>query len=116
AEVEDVHGVEVDVVTVGDTAVTPAVNALVQATREAAVNAARHSGADAVSVYAEADGDRVTAFVRDRGHGFEPDQVPADPPGSSPSIRDRMSRHGGHATITSSPTDGTEVMLELKHR
>jgi len=116
AEVEDVHGVEVDVVTVGDTAVTPAVNALVQATREAAVNAARHSGADAVSVYAEADGDRVTAFVRDRGHGFDPDHVPADRRGISSSIRDRMSRHGGHATITSSPTDGTEVMLELKHR
>jgi signal transduction histidine kinase len=116
AEVEDVHGVEVDVVTVGDTTLTPSVNALVQATREAAVNAAKHSGADAVSVYAEANGDRVTAFVRDRGHGFDPDDVPDDRRGISSSIRDRMTRHGGHVTITSSPTDGTEVMLELKHR
>jgi signal transduction histidine kinase/phage shock protein PspC (stress-responsive transcriptional regulator) len=116
AEVEDVHGVEVDVVSVGDTSVEPAVDALVQAAREAVVNAAKHSGAVSVSVYVEADGDHVTAFVRDRGRGFDPDDVPADRRGIASSIRDRMARHGGRATITSSPADGTEVMLEVGRR
>jgi signal transduction histidine kinase len=69
-----------------------------------------------VSVYVEADGDHVTAFVRDRGHGFDPDDVPADRRGIASSIRDRMARHGGRATITSSPADGTEVMLEVGRR
>jgi len=116
AEVEDVHGVEVDVVSVGDTPLGPHTVALVQAAREAVVNAAKHSGATSVSVYVEADGDHVTAFVRDRGHGFDPDAVPEDRRGIASSIRDRMTRHGGHATITSSPADGTEVMLEVGRR
>jgi signal transduction histidine kinase/phage shock protein PspC (stress-responsive transcriptional regulator) len=115
AEVEDVHGVEVDVVSVGDMPLNPAVDALVQAAREAVVNAAKHSGAPTVSVYAETEGDHVTVFVRDRGHGFDPDAVPDDRRGITSSICDRMARHGGHATITSSPADGTEVMLELGH-
>jgi signal transduction histidine kinase/phage shock protein PspC (stress-responsive transcriptional regulator) len=113
AEVEDVHGVEVDVVSVGDMPLNPDLDALVQAAREAVVNAAKHSGAPTVSVYAETEGDHVTVFVRDRGHGFDPDAVPDDRRGITSSIYDRMSRHGGHATITSSPADGTEVMLEL---
>jgi signal transduction histidine kinase len=116
AEIEDVHGVEVDVVSVGDAPLSGSVDALVQAAREAVVNAAKHSGASSVSVYVEANGEHVTAFVRDRGHGFDPDGVPADRQGIASSIRDRMARHGGNATITSSSTDGTEVMLELRHR
>jgi len=116
AEVEDVHGVEVDVVSVGDTPLTPAVDAVVQAAREAAVNAAKHSGASSVSVYVEADGDHVTVYVRDRGHGFDPDDVPDDRRGIASSIRDRMIRHGGRASITSSPVEGTEVMLEMRAR
>jgi signal transduction histidine kinase len=115
-EVEDVHGVEVDVVSVGDAPLGPHMVALVQAAREAVVNAAKHSGAASVSVYVEADGDHVTAFVRDRGHGFDPDDVPEDRRGIASSIRDRMTRHGGRATITSSPADGTEVMLEVGRR
>jgi signal transduction histidine kinase/phage shock protein PspC (stress-responsive transcriptional regulator) len=116
AEVEDGHGVEVDVVAVGDTPLAPQVDALVQAAREAVVNAAKHSGATSVSVYVEADGHHVTAFVRDRGHGFDPATVPEDRRGIASSIRDRMKRHGGTATITSSPAEGTEVMLEMTHR
>jgi signal transduction histidine kinase/phage shock protein PspC (stress-responsive transcriptional regulator) len=116
AEVEGVHGVEVDVVSVGDTPLGSHAVALVQAAREAVVNAAKHSGATSVSVYVEADGDHVTAFVRDRGHGFDPDAVPADRRGIASSIRDRMTRNGGHATITSSPAEGTEVILEVRDR
>jgi signal transduction histidine kinase len=115
SEVEQLHGVEVDVVTVGECTVDARVDALLQATREAAVNAAKHAGVDTVSVYVEAEPDRVTAFVRDRGCGFDPAAaLPDDRQGITSSIRERMRRNGGTATITSAPGEGTEVMLELK--
>jgi signal transduction histidine kinase len=113
AEVEDAHGVPVDVVTVGDTAVTDRLRPLVLAAREAMVNAAKHSGADKVDVFAESTGRRTEVFVRDRGRGFDPDAVAEDRLGVRNSIVDRMRRHGGNAEIRSVPGDGTEVRLSL---
>jgi len=113
AEIETLHGIEVEVVPVGDLPLDAATDALVQATREAVVNAAKHSGVPTVSVYVEVEGDRATVFVRDRGKGFDPEAVPSDRRGISHSICDRLARHGGRATITSAPGEGTEVMLEV---
>jgi signal transduction histidine kinase/phage shock protein PspC (stress-responsive transcriptional regulator) len=113
AEVEEVHDVEVEVVTVGECPVDARVEALLQAAREAAVNAAKHAAVDTVSLYVEAEPDRITAFVRDRGNGFDPAHVPDDRRGITESIRQRMARHGGNAVIASTPGEGTEVMLEL---
>ena len=42
------------------------------------VNAAKHSGADKIDVYAEVDEERVEVFVRDRGKGFDLDGVAED--------------------------------------
>lgn len=113
AEVEQTHGIPVDVVAVGDTDLDPRLAALVRAVREAAGNAARHSGADAVSVYAEVEPDQVSVFVRDRGHGFDPDAVPADRLGLRESVLGRVSRHGGRARVRSSAESGTEVALTM---
>jgi signal transduction histidine kinase len=113
AEVEDAHGVPVEVVVVGDTASSDRTRALVLAAREAMVNAARHSGADHVDVYAECSGQSTEVFVRDRGRGFDQDGVPEDRLGVRNSIRDRMRRHGGSASIRSSPGEGTEVRLVM---
>jgi signal transduction histidine kinase/phage shock protein PspC (stress-responsive transcriptional regulator) len=110
AEVEDAHGVPVEVVVVGDAPVSDPVRALVLAAREALVNAARHSGAERVDLYAECTGSAVEVFVRDRGRGFDESTVPDDRHGVRDSIRDRMRRHGGSATIRTS-SDGTEVRL-----
>jgi signal transduction histidine kinase/phage shock protein PspC (stress-responsive transcriptional regulator) len=111
-EVEAIHGIEVDVVTVGDCPVDDGVEALVLAAREAAVNAAKHAGVPLVSVFVEAEDHCVTAFVRDRGSGFDVDAVPEDRRGIAESIRQRVQRHGGRVTITSDP-GGTEVALEM---
>jgi signal transduction histidine kinase len=100
-------------VVVGDTPLDERVHALVQATQEATVNAARHSGAKRVSLFVEAERDGVDVFVRDEGKGFDPAQVPADRRGIAGSIRGRMRRHGGSAEITSEPGEGTEVHLHL---
>ena len=110
AGVEDAHGISVDVVVVGDAALDEALTATVAAAREGMVNAAKSSGASNVSVFAEVGDGGVEVFVRDRGRGFDPAQVPADRRGIRDSIVGRMSRHGGTATIRSSDS-GTEVAL-----
>ena len=114
AEVEDERGVPVELVTVGDCDTSDPIQALVRAAREAMVNAAKHSGAEKIDVYAEVDEDSVEVFVRDRGNGFDADAVAEDRMGVKGSIIDRMARHGGTATIRSAPGDGTEVRLEIK--
>jgi signal transduction histidine kinase len=121
AEVEDDFGVSVDVVTVGDSALDAAaraadderITALIGAMREAVVNAAKHSGADNVSVYAEGETDRVSIWIRDRGKGFDLDTVPEDRRGLRDSIRGRMQRAGATVQIRTSPGGGTEVELSL---
>ncbi len=110
-EVDEAYGVPVDVVCVGDAPVSEELRALVLATREAVVNAARHSGADKVDVYAEANPDAVEIFVRDRGTGFDPEAVAADRHGLRDSILERMRRHGGSAEVRSNAGSGTEIRL-----
>jgi signal transduction histidine kinase/phage shock protein PspC (stress-responsive transcriptional regulator) len=113
AQVEDSHGVPVQVVTVGDRPLDGDLQALAMATREAMVNAARHSGAAQVDVFAEAVPEGVEVFVRDRGRGFDPGRVPLDRLGVRGSIVDRMRRHGGEADVRSVPGEGTEVRLRI---
>ncbi|WP_344847727.1 PspC domain-containing protein [Kribbella ginsengisoli] len=113
AEVEDSHGVPVEVVTVGDCDLTEGLSAMVRAARESMVNAAKHSGADKIDVFVEVDGDRAEMFVRDRGKGFDTDGVPEDRLGLRHSVMGRMERHGGRATVRSNPETGTEVRLEM---
>jgi signal transduction histidine kinase/phage shock protein PspC (stress-responsive transcriptional regulator) len=114
-EVEAAHGVSVDVVTVGDAPLDDHTRALAAAAREALVNAAKFAGdAGPVSLYAEADGERLQVFVRDRGPGFDPDAAPADRRGVRDSIVGRMARHGGRAAIRPAPGHGTEVELTVE--
>ena len=116
AEAEDLHGVPVEVVTVGDRPATAELVPLVAATREAVLNAVRHSGAPRVDLYAEVGDDRVDVFVRDRGSGFDLAAVPQDRQGVRGSVVGRMERHGGTAEVRSSPGGGTEVRLHMPVR
>jgi signal transduction histidine kinase len=111
--VEQLHNVPVDVVVVGDAPLDARARAMVDACQEAALNAARHSGAPLVSVYVEVEPDQLTGFVRDEGKGFDPERVPSDRRGIADSIRGRIHRHGGTVVITSSPGEGTEVQLRM---
>ncbi|MFF1818305.1 PspC domain-containing protein [Kribbella sp. NPDC058245] len=113
AEVEDSHGVPIEVVTVGDCEMSEPLSAMVRAARESMVNAAKHSGAAKIDVFVEVDGDRAEMFVRDRGQGFDVDGVPDDRLGLRHSVMGRMERHGGRATVRSDPETGTEVRLEM---
>jgi signal transduction histidine kinase len=114
AEVEDAYAVSVDVVVVGDAPLDDDLAALVAAAREALVNAAKHSGAYAVSVYAELEPDQVSVFVKDRGVGFEMAEIADDRQGVRGSIIGRVERHGGSVRVTTSKGGGTEVELQMK--
>nr|WP_020668341.1 ATP-binding protein [Amycolatopsis nigrescens] len=115
-EVEDTFAISVGQVVVGDVELDESLTALVQAAREAIVNAAKHAGVEEVSVYAEAEPTAVTVFVRDRGKGFDPEVVPADRHGLADSIRGRMERNGGSCRVRTAPGEGTEVQLEMPVR
>lgn len=109
-EVETLHSVEIRTVIRDDVPLSPAVVAVVEATREALTNAARHSGASVVHLYSEVDGDRVRVYVRDRGVGFDPTTV-EEGRGVQHSLRHRMDSAGGTLHITSAPQRGTEVEI-----
>ena len=116
AEVETSHHVPVELVVVGDVESDEAVSALVAASREAMVNAAKHSGAPRIDVYAEVEGAQVEVDVRDRGSGFDLDDVATDRRGVRGSIVDRMTRHGGRAEIKTAPGEGTEVRMWIPRK
>ena len=78
------------------------------------MNAAKFAAdAGTIAVYAEVEGDQARVFVRDRGQGFDPDELPDDRRGVRESIIGRMERHGGTATVRSTPGSGTEVELMI---
>ena len=114
AEVEDEWGVTIETVLVGDTPMTSEFSTMVQAVREALVNAAKHSGESDISLYSEVDEDVVEIFIRDRGIGFDLNEIADDRMGVRGSLIERMERHGGRAVIRTAPGDGTEVRLEMK--
>ncbi|MFC0600134.1 ATP-binding protein [Streptomyces palmae] len=115
AEVEDYHGVPIEVVVVGDCPLDERLGAQLQAAREAMVNAAKYGGqGGTVQVYAEVEGRTVFVSVRDRGPGFDLDAVPDDRMGVRESIIGRMQRNGGTARLRSAPDGGTEVELEME--
>jgi signal transduction histidine kinase len=115
ATTEADYDVRIELVTVGDAVVDDRIAAVVAATREAVVNAAKHAGAPA-TVYAEVDEEQVEVNVRDRGCGFDPDVVDADRQGVRQSIVARMAAVGGSAIVRSAPGEGTEVRLVLPVR
>ncbi|WP_248966290.1 ATP-binding protein [Sphaerisporangium perillae] len=114
AEIEDEHGVPIEIVCVGDCDLHDGLRAMLQAVRQAMVNAAKYAEAPVISVYTEVEPEEVTVFVRDRGKGFNMDEVPDDRMGIRQSIIGRMERHGGSARVKTEPGEGTEVMLTMK--
>ena len=112
-DVEAQHGIVVEAISVGDCAIDADLSALLAAAREATVNAAKWSGAAAVTLFAEVEPNAVSVFVRDRGRGFDPAAVPADRKGLAESVHARMERRGGSATVRSTPGQGTEVALTM---
>jgi signal transduction histidine kinase len=114
AEVEELHGVPVELVAVGpDLPLEARALEVVAALREAVVNAAKHAGVERIDVFAEVADGTLDAFVRDTGVGFDPAAVPADRAGLRDSIVARLERLGGTVVVTSAPGEGTEIEVRV---
>jgi signal transduction histidine kinase len=108
------HGISPQLVLAEDLpALHPTVtNALAGAVGEALTNAAKHSGAARVVLFAEPaelDGE-VFCSVRDDGAGFRVEDVIAGE-GLARSIRARIEEIGGRVEVDSRPGRGTEVRM-----
>ena len=114
ADVEELSGVAISCVVVGDRPGSPVVDAAVMAAREAVLNAAKYAEVETVAVYGEADAKRVVVYVRDRGRGFTLDKIGEDRRGIAESIRRRVEAVGGTAELHSAPGAGTEVIIEIR--
>lgn len=113
-EVEDLYGLRIVPVTVGgDEPLTDETHAAVLAAREALVNVAKHAGVDTADVYAEILLGELNIFVRDRGCGFDPDNIPNGHHGLTESVHGRVERAGGTVRIKSEIGEGTEVAITM---
>jgi signal transduction histidine kinase len=114
--VEEEHGVTIELEVLDDADVLERDRPLLDATREALRNAARHGGGAAVRVLAERTGPphpATVVYVRDDGPGFVPDAVDPERRGVRDSIVGRMEAAGGTARIDTAPGAGTEIVLTL---
>jgi signal transduction histidine kinase len=110
-EVEDLYHVEIAAVVRGDAEMDDAKETVLAAAREALINAAKHSGAGNIDLYAEIDAARVQVFVRDRGRGFELD---ASDRLVNHGLQARAEAVGAEVRIESEPGAGTEVEILLE--
>jgi hypothetical protein len=96
-----------------DSLLLPAVDAvsLSRGAREALTNIVRHAGVDQAEIRVRRDPATVTVELADRGRGFDPVQVSAGRYGVTRSLKERMTRRGGAASIRSGPGEGTTVTL-----
>ena len=113
ADLEELHGVTVEAVTVRDAEVNDGLRAMLHAAREAILNAQTHAQVETVSVFAEVDHAEARIYVRDRGIGFDRAAIAGDRGGVAESIEGRMRRHGGQCTIRTAIGEGTEVALVM---
>jgi signal transduction histidine kinase len=89
---------------------------LLQMTREALSNAARHGRASSATVSLSADARDVILAVADDGVGFDPGAVPTLGHLGLANMRDRATRLGGSAVVDSRPGAGTRIIVRLPRR
>jgi signal transduction histidine kinase len=88
------------------------VTALLEATREALMNAHKHSGTNRVLVRGRTGEDRAVVVIRDHGRGFLTNK-PTSGFGLRNSIIDRMEKAGGTAEIWTEPNRGVRITLQV---
>lgn len=110
-EIEDLYRIEIDIVLRHDAELTEGLWCVVDAAREAMVNAAQHSGGDKIELFSEIVDDTVTVHVRDRGAGFDASRL--DPARGISRHLAKVEESGGTSTITTRPGDGTEITLTM---
>lgn len=111
-EVEGMYKVEIDPVLRSDTEMSEQLQVLVDAAREALLNAAAHSGATKVDLFAEESESVQVLFVKDRGSGFDLERLTPHR-GMGRAIA-KIEQLGGTVEITSIKGEGTECTVTLE--
>ena len=112
-DIEDTYRVEVESVIRDDPETSAPLEAAIHATKEALVNAAKHSGSNRIDVYSEASPTQMTIYVRDRGRGFD-ESARKTGGGFDNSLLSRVREAGGSVSVVSSPGQGTEVTITME--
>jgi signal transduction histidine kinase len=86
---------------------------LIQLTREAMSNVARHADASRVTVKVEERHDRLRLSIIDDGHGFDPAGAPLPGHHGLTNMRARAEALGGSLDIQSDAATGTRVVFEM---
>jgi signal transduction histidine kinase len=110
-DVEDLYRVEIDVVIRSDAELTDELWCVVDAAREAMVNAAKHSTDDKIELFSEIVNDILTVYIRDRGTGFDTGRL--DPTRGIGRHLAKVEVAGGETTVSSQPGEGTEITLTV---
>jgi signal transduction histidine kinase len=110
--IEELFAVKISAVVRIDLPIDAALEALVEASREAMTNSAKYAGTRKIDVYAAIEEGDATVYVRDDGEGFDMDTTDLGH-GIERSIRSRLAVVGGSADIVSAPARGTEVVLRV---
>lgn len=109
-EVEDLYKtVDIKEVIRDDAELTTSLEAVLAASREAMLNAAKHGAGTAVDLYSEIKDGQVWVHVRDRGPGFE--QAGSSHHGMVLSMIEPVEAVGGVVTVESAVGEGTEVTI-----
>jgi PAS domain S-box-containing protein len=81
--------------------------------QEALHNAAKHSGVSRLEVNMRAASSEIQLTIRDRGVGFDPEEVSKRRGLGLISIRERVGLVGGTFSILSKPQSGTEIRVRV---
>jgi len=108
-DVEDIHRVEIEAVIRDDTALTPDLQAAIEAAREALTNAVKHAGASRISIFSEVQDGHALIYIRDDGQGIDRTDLPR----VSSRLNQRVESVGGLVAVDSAGTDGTEVKITV---
>lgn len=95
---------------------SPEIETLVfRITQEALNNVAKHSGADRATVQLTRVGTRLELRISDDGRGFDPQQIETreDRGVGLAGMKDRVSLFGGDMLVTSTPRQGTRILVSL---
>ncbi len=113
AAVEDSCRVHIEQVIRDDAEMNPSLGALVDAAKEAMTNAARHSQSPTIDLFAEVRSGGVQVNVRDRGIGFDPEQVGEG--GLADSMINRMNEGWGPRRHQVEPRPGNRCLSIRPH-
>lgn len=113
-DVESMYPVEIDPVLRSDAEMSTELRTVVDAAREAMLNAAAHSGSSSIELFSDTADGSVVIYVRDRGSGFDVERL--SPHRGIGRCIERVAAVGGELSIRTAVGEGTECKIVVQSR